>query len=170
MNPKPKADDLIRALNLAPHPEGGFFAETYRAEGRLAAASLPPVFGGDRAYSTAILYLLPEGRKSALHRIRQDEVWHFYLGGPLRLVMISPAGEASEVIVGPDVLSGQRLQFTVPAGYWFGAAPRPGSVYSLAGCTVAPGFDFADFEMADGAALKKAFPALTGLISEFSSK
>jgi len=168
MNPR-NPDQLIKHLELKPHPEGGYYAETYRAAGRLPASALPSVFGGDRAYSTAILYLLPEGRKSALHRIRQDEVWHFYLGGPLRLVMISPAGKASEVVLGPDIPAGQRVQFAVPAGYWFGAAPRPGSVFSLVGCTVAPGFDFADFELADGAELKKNFPALFGLISEFSA-
>ena len=161
------AAELVDLLQLSPHPEGGWFTESYRSEGRIPSTALPPAFSGDRAYSTAIFYLLAEGQKSHLHRIRQDEVWHFYLGGPLRLVMIQPDGQSSEVILGPDLRAGQHLQFTVPAGVWFGAAPKAGGGHSLVGCTVAPGFDFADFEMADGSSLKKAFPALYGLISEF---
>ncbi len=161
--------ELVHRLNLSPHPEGGYYAETYRSAGVVPAAALPLGYGGDRAYSTAIMYLLLEGQISKLHRLRQDEVWHFYHGGPLRLVTIDPEGRAGEVILGPDIAGGQRPQFAVPAGTWFGAAPRPGAVYSLTGCTVAPGFDFADFEMAAPAELKKAFPSLYGLISEFSA-
>jgi Uncharacterized conserved protein len=160
--------EIVRRLNMFPHPEGGYYAETYRSSGIIAAAALPPGFGGDRAHSTAIIYLLPEGRKSKFHRLLQDEVWHFYLGGPLRLVMIHPSGQASEVILGSEIEKGHHLQFTVPAGTWFAATPRPGAVYSLTGCTVAPGFDFADFEIASAPELKKAFPTLYGLIGEFT--
>lgn len=191
---KPSPAELAVRLNLAPHPEGGYYAETYRAAGVIPAVALPPEFGGERNYSTSILYLLTEGDKSRLHRIRQDEVWHFHLGGPLRLVMISPEGVLREVILGPDILSGQLPQFAVPAGCWFGAAPlkveeqselnpaeppeshrRPdgawpprGAGYCLMGCTVAPGFDFADFELADGRELIKSFPAQAALIAEFT--
>lgn len=168
MKNQPKVEDVIAKLGLLVHPEGGFFRETYRSGGQIPASALPSVFQGARTYSTSILYLLPEGRKSGLHRIKQDEVWHYHLGGPLRLFMISPQGETEEIILGPDIMAGQHLQFTVPAGYWFGAKPRPGAGYCLVGCTVAPGFEFADFEMASEAELKKAFPALYGVISEFS--
>lgn len=164
----PDPQELVRHLNLSPHPEGGYYAETYRSAGSIPAAALPPGFSGERSHSTAIIYLLPEGQKSRFHRLRQDEVWHFYLGGPLRLVMIDPEGNSSEVILGSDIAKGQHLQFAVPAGTWFAACPKPGSVYSLSGCTVAPGFDFADFELASGQDLKKAFPALYGLIDEFT--
>lgn len=160
--------EIVRRLNLSPHPEGGYFAETYRSAGAIAAAALPPGFSGDRAHSTAINYLLLEGQKSRFHRLLQDEVWHFYLGGPLRLVMINNDGHSSEIILGSEIEKGQHFQFAVPAGTWFAATPKPGSVYSLTGCTVAPGFDFADFEMASGPELKKAFPALYGLIGEFT--
>ena len=160
--------ELAARLNLAPHPEGGYYAETYRAAGVIPASALPPQFAGGRNYSTSILYLLTEGDKSRLHRIRQDEVWHFHLGGPLRLVMIFTDGYFREVILGPDIMSGQRPQFAVPAGCWFGAAPLTGAGYCLMGCTVAPGFDFADFELADGPALAASFPAHAGLIAEFT--
>lgn len=164
----PDPQELVRRLNLSPHPEGGYYLESYRSAGSIPAAALPPGFSGARAHSTAIIYLLPEGQRSKFHRLRQDEVWHFYLGGPLRLVLIRPEGRASEIILGPDLDQGHHLQFAVPAGTWFAAGPKPGSVYSLTGCTVAPGFDFADFEMASGPELKKAFPALYGLIDEFT--
>ena len=166
-NSKPNIDELIEKLKLSPHPEGGYYAETYRSAGLVPASALPAVFGGDRAYSTAILYLLPEGQKSRFHRLKQDEVWHFHLGGPLRLATISPSGQALEITLGSQVLNGQLLQYAVPAGTWFAAQPKPGSLFCLTGCTVAPGFDFADFEMADEAELKKLFPAHYGLISDF---
>ncbi|UQZ91115.1 cupin [Deltaproteobacteria bacterium Smac51] len=159
--------NIIRQLNMIPHPEGGSFVESYRANGLIPARALPDGFSGDRSYSTAIYFLLEGGQKSHLHRIRQDETWHFYLGDPLRLVMIGPSGDPSEIILGQDILAGQHLQYTVPAGVWFGATPAPGAIYSLVGCTVAPGFDFADFELASGTELKKAWPSISGLISEF---
>ncbi len=168
MGPKPDPAKLAARLNMSPHPEGGYYVETYRAPGHIPASALPPAFDGGRSFSTAIVYLLPEGEKSRLHRLRQDEIWHFYLGGPLRLVQLTPDGVWSEVILGPDIMGGQRVQHVTPAGAWFGAAPKPGAGYSLVGCTVAPGFDFADFEMGVEADLKKAFPALYGVISEFT--
>ncbi len=168
MSPKPDPTELARRLNMSAHPEGGWYAETYRSAGAIPPSALPPVFGGARPYATSILYLLAEGQKSRLHRLRQDEIWNFHLGGPLRLVTISPAGQAGEIVLGPDVASGQLLQCTVPAGSWFGATPRPGAHFCLTGCVVAPGFDFADFELAAGPELKKNFPALYGLISEFT--
>lgn len=159
--------ELVKSLDLARHPEGGFFRETYRAAGGIAPEALPAAFDSRRAYSTSILYLLPEGEKSRFHRLRQDEVWHYHLGGPLRLIMLSPSGQAGEVVLGPKTASGQLLQFAVPGGVWFAATPKAGSVFSLVGCTVAPGFDFADFELASASELKKSFPQHFGLISEF---
>lgn len=165
----PTAEALRAHFGLKPHPEGGHYLRTYASSGRIPAQALPAPFGGERLYSTAIVYLLEAGQKSHLHRIRQDELWHFHLGGPLRLVMISPGGKAAEILLGPEVLVGQRVQFAVPAGFWFGATPAPGAAYSLVGCTVAPGFDFADFELAERAALQNQFPRLEQLIAEFTS-
>ncbi|MEZ4749614.1 MAG: cupin domain-containing protein [Bdellovibrionota bacterium] len=152
-------ENLIKHLNLQPHPEGGFYAETYRDKGTIEEAALPDRFNGDRNYSTAILFLLSKGEHSRLHRIASDEVWHFYAGDPLIVFEISPAGELKETLLGQDILGGQKLQYVVPAGAWFGAYPAPGSEYCLVGATVAPGFDFADFELAEAEKLSAEFPA-----------
>jgi predicted cupin superfamily sugar epimerase len=154
----PTIDELVGALALAPHPEGGYFRETYRAAEELT--SLPPRFAGSRSVSTAIYYLLAEHAFSALHRIRSDEVWHFYLGDPLALTVISDAGELRTIVLGTDLAAGHVPQTVVEAGAWFGArleAPAPGR-FALVGCTVAPGFSFDDFELADRDALVARFP------------
>lgn len=150
--------ELIALFGLQPHPEGGYYKETYRAKGTIAKNALPDVFQGDRNYSTAIYYLLPEGTKSQLHRLSSDEVFHFYLGDPLTVVEITPAGKIKKTILGQDVKAGQSLQYIVRAGNWFGAYPNQGSRFSLIGATVAPGFDFQDFELGNRLDLLKQFP------------
>jgi len=154
-----KARRLVETLSLMPHPEGGFFRETYRAPLRLPADALAPTFPGTRDASTAIYYLLAAGDRSRFHRIRSDEVWHFYLGDPLQVIELTEAGMALVTTLGTDFAAGQVPQHVVPAGRWFGACPAPGSSFSLVGCTVAPGFDFADFEMATAVALIREYPA-----------
>ena len=138
------AAEAVLRLGLAPHPEGGFYRETYR---------------GPRDVSTAILYLLPEGAKSRLHRIASDELWHFHLGGPLELVELAPSGSAVTTILGSDLERGEVLQKAVAAGRWFGARLRPGAGWCLVGCTVAPGFDFADLQLGRRDELIASFPA-----------
>lgn len=164
----PSVEDLIAFYNLKPHVEGGWYAETYRSEGIIPREALPGVFSGPRHYSTLIMYLLRPGDKSALHRLHQDEAWHFYQGGPLELVHISPQGVLTHVRLGQDVLNGEAAAYVVPAGHWFGARPCPDSKFCLLGCTVAPGFDFADFEAADGKELEKLFPDLAEVVREFT--
>ena len=144
--------ELAATLGLAPHPEGGFFRETYRA----AESFVPAGIGKPRSVSTAILYLLGNGDKSRFHRIKSDELWHYHLGCGLRLTELLPGGSISETIIGPDVAAGQKLQHAVPAGAWFGAEPL--SDFALVGCTVAPGFDFADFELGKRNALVEEYP------------
>ncbi len=168
MNIQNQSASLAEQLGMTTHPEGGWYIETYRSPGTIPQSALPGAFNGPRSYSTAILYLLAEGQKSHLHRLYQDEVWHFHLGGPLRLVIIHPDGKAEECLLSREIEKGHKLQKVVPGGSWFGASPCPGSGYSLLGCTVSPGFDFADFEMADGSELKKSFPAHYGLIREYA--
>lgn len=163
-----EADGLVAALGLSPHPEGGWFAESYRSAETLPAAGLPARFGAPRSASTAIYFLLPAGARSLLHRIKSDELWHFYLGGPLRLTQLFPDGRVEEAVLGRDLAAGQRLQHAVPAGCWFGAAPEPGSPYSLVGCTVAPGFDFADFELGRRAVLLARFPAARAVVERLT--
>ena len=159
------AQDLVRLYDLTPHPEGGFFKETFRDVGVIPHHALPSQFiKGDRHFSTAIYFLLPEGTKSKLHRILSDEVWHFYLGDPLTIVQISPKGDVEKIVLGHDVQAGQKVQHVVPAGFWFGASPNSGSRFSFVGCTVAPGFDFADFEMGTRSSLLQQFPQAKDVI------
>ena len=133
----------IKRLQLAKHPEGGYFTETYRSNEAIPAAALPPRFNGNRAFSTAIYFLLTDGEFSALHRIKSDEMWHFYAGGELTIYVIEPTGSYSQIKLGGD-----HLQAVIRAGCWFGATVNEPQSYALVGCTVAPGFDFADFEVA----------------------
>jgi len=151
-------EDLISFYQLQPHPEGGYFKETYRGAEKISQQALPKRFSGDRHISTAIYFLIPAGKKSHLHCIKSDEVWHFYLGGPMTLVQISPSGKVHKIILGQDLKSGQKIQHVVPQGHWFGAYPNPESTFSFVGCTVAPGFDFSDFEMGKRDELLKLFP------------
>ena len=151
-------NELIELYQLQPHPEGGYYRETFRDEAVIEKSALPNRFTGDRNISTAIYFLIPEGKKSNLHRIKSDEVWHFYLGGPLILIQISPQGKIDKIILGQDIKNGQRVQHVVPAGFWFGAYPNPQTQFSFVGCTVAPGFDFSDFEMGKRNDLLKQYP------------
>lgn len=134
--------ELIQRLGLSPHPEGGHFRETYRASEQVNTPR------GPRAASTAILFLLDGGECSHWHRIHSDEAWHFHGGGGLLIHTLSRAGEACTLRLGMDLAGGEQPQHVVPAGSWFAAEPAAGSSWSLVSCTVAPGFDFHDFELA----------------------
>jgi hypothetical protein len=148
----------IQKLNLKPHPEGGYFAETYRSDEWIKGMHLPQRYAGDRSFSTAIYFLVEGGSFSALHRIQSDELWHFYTGSTLTIDVIHPDGKAEVISLGPDCEKGEIFQAVVKAGCWFGSAVNNISGYALVGCTVAPGFDFADFELADRTNLIKLFP------------
>ncbi len=155
------ARSVIAALGLVPHPEGGLYRETYRAP---ASVDAP---GGRRAASTAIYYLLPAGTISALHRVCSDEVWHHYDGGPIDLHTIDRAGTHRTQRLGRDLSAGERPQVVVPAGVWQAAVCGAAS-HALCGCTVAPGFDFADFEMASRDDLVAAMPGLRSVIERLT--
>lgn len=148
----------IEHLQLQPHPEGGWYRETYRAHETLAAAHLPARYGGERSVCTAIYFLLAAGQISALHRLHSDELWHYHAGGPLTITVIAPDGALSTLTLGADPARGEVLQAVIPAGTWFGAQLAPSAAYILLGCTVAPGFAFADFELARRADLLAAYP------------
>ncbi|MEP6735213.1 MAG: cupin domain-containing protein [Chryseolinea sp.] len=154
MNSKP-ASYWINHLNLKPHPEGGFYKETYRSEGVLSHAH-EAIVGGARNYSTAIYFLLRGEDKSNFHRIKSDEIWHFHAGDTLTIYVLSKDGLISYRL-GDNLDAGDQLQVIIPANHWFGAKLSEGS-YTLAGCTVAPGFDFRDFELAASKDLLKEFP------------
>lgn len=152
------AKQLIQHYNLQPHPEGGFYAETYRSAEVIEQNGLPERFSGSRAFSTAIYFLLQAGDFSAFHKIKSDECWHFYAGDPLLIHLMNPHGQLSVVSLGNKPSNGEHFQFVVPAGYWFASEPAPNSKFSFVGCTVAPGFDFADFEMGQQAKLMLSYP------------
>jgi predicted cupin superfamily sugar epimerase len=158
-------DYWVKKLGLKAHPEGGYYKESFRSDEEIPARALPPRFKGNRNFSTAIYYLLGKGDFSAFHRILADETWHFYTGDPLQLLMIKHNGELEEITLGIGE-SQQIPQFTVKAGCWF-AAKSIGE-YTLCGCTVAPGFDFNDFEMGSALELKKEFPQHKEIIEAFS--
>lgn len=151
------AAKIIQLFDLKPHPEGGHYRETYRAVEKISKSALPSRFVGDCAFSTAIYYLLAEGEKSKLHRLKTDELFHFYLGDPLIVVQIFP-DRVEKVTLGQDILTDEKVQHLIPAGCWFGGYPAKGSRFSFIGCTVAPGFDFADFETANTKRLLNDFP------------
>ncbi len=159
------SDYWIEHLALQPHPEGGYFREVYRSGEQVRAEHLPDRFKGARTFSTAIYYLLRTGERSKLHRIKSDEIWHFYRGLPLTIHMFGAKGSYEAVRLGDNPEHGERYQYMVPAGTWFGvtveSAPVPD--FSLAGCTVAPGFDFEDFEMA-GDELITAYPGYQDIL------
>jgi len=147
------AEDLVKRLGLAPHPEGGFYRETWRSP-----ATVQGHPGGARAASTAIYFLLPAGTFSAFHRVSSDEVWHHYDGDPVDLHLLDAVAGSHEIVsLGRDIAGGQLPQHVVPAGVWQAAMPR-GERFALCGCTVAPGFEFNDFEMPGRAELLARFP------------
>ncbi len=156
-------DEIIRHLHLLPHPEGGFFKETYRS-----AETLTTSDGKTRNVSTAIYYLLENENKSHFHRIQSDEIWHFHQKDPLEILMIEQ-GELIVKTLGNNLARGEVPQVVVPAGRWFAARVKNASGYSLVSCTVAPGFDFRDFEMAKKETLVKEYPHLSHIIELFTS-
>lgn len=152
------ADHFIKHLQLQPHPEGGFFKEAYRSPGIISSQCLPDCFNGDRNYSTAIYFLLQRNNFSAFHKILSDECWHFYEGGALLIHIIDQGGNYSCLKLGRKLHEGEVFQFVVPANCWFASEPAAETEFALVGCTVSPGFDFADFEMANENTLSKMYP------------
>ncbi|HEX7934621.1 MAG TPA: cupin domain-containing protein [Paraburkholderia sp.] len=151
-------DELIRRFDLKPHPEGGFFSETHRSAQRVSRADASNATPAHSA-STAIYYLLCDGAHSAWHRIKSDEVWHFYAGEPLLVHMLDETGALVTHRLGHALThAGTVFQAVVPAGWWFAAECADPATFALAGCTVAPGFEFSEFELADIGALQAQFP------------
>jgi predicted cupin superfamily sugar epimerase len=157
--------ELVNHFQMLPHPEGGYFKETYRSAELISKTALPERFSGDRHYSTAIYFLLEQGNFSAFHRIKSDECWHFYAGDPLLIHIIYPNGVYEMIRLGSDVSANQHFQAVVPAGAWFASETAPGGNDSFVGCTVAPGFDFADFELAAAKELVLLCPDQSGIIN-----
>jgi predicted cupin superfamily sugar epimerase len=165
------AEELIRKLSLLPHPEGGYYRETYRAGITLSKDALPEPYSGDRAAATCIYYLLVPGTFSCLHRLVTDEVFHFYAGDPVQLLQLDPTGAESKVtILGNKLDDGQVPQVVVPAGIWQGCRLAPGGEFALMGCTVSPGFEFADYEEGAREVLCQEYQGYAELITELTRK
>jgi uncharacterized protein len=147
--PSPDAQKIIAALRLIPHPiEGGFFRETYRSSGTIAGEGLPSGYSrhANRSFGTAIYYLLTTDTFSEVHRLPTEEVFHLYLGGPVRMLQLFGDGSGREIVLGKNILAGEEPQVVVPGGVWQGSRLEPGVEFALLGATMAPGFDYADYE------------------------
>ena len=141
------AEEIIALLELKPHPkEGGFFTETWRADEAIPPGVLPSRYASPRAFGTCIYYLLTPTTFSAMHRLQSDEIFHFYLGDPVEMLQLWPDGTGKVATLGIDLRAGMQPQVIVPRGVWQGARLVTGGKFALLGCTVAPGFDFADYE------------------------
>ena len=144
-----RAKDIIEKLNLKPHEkEGGYFIETYRCDEALLKAGLPKRYDSNKAFSTAIYYLITPGSYSVMHRLRTDEIFHFYLGDPVVMLQLYYDGTSKRLTLGNNLLKDEIPQLLVPKGVWQGAFLKDGGEFALLGCTVAPGFDYNDYETA----------------------
>ena len=167
-------EQLIATLELVPHPEGGWYREIYRSPWRLAPEHLPPGYCGSRALGTSIYYLLTGQQVSRLHRLRGDEIWHHHAGAGLDLHLFQPEAVAGQryakIALGGDFSAGQQAQAVVPGGCSFGATLNENSDldFALVGCTMAPGFDPADFQLVPAAALRKVYPEHAALLDRLS--
>jgi hypothetical protein len=157
-----KVDQIIQLLDLKPHPEGGFYRETYRS------STIIPGSAPVRNHSTAIYYLLVPGAVSKLHKLSSDEVFHFYMGDPVTWVSLKKDGKVEKSILGNDLSKGQLLQWIAPAGTWFGGYLNEGGSFALMGTTVAPGFDFSEFILAKKHDLLPLYPAASEEISRLT--
>lgn len=151
-----------------PHPEGGYFKETYRSEISADVKALPQKFKSSRNFCTAIYFLLTSDNFSVFHRIKQDEIWHFYCGSPISLHVLSKDGSYKKHLIGQNLEKGEVPQFVVKAGDWFASEVQVPNSYALAGCTVSPGFDFADFEMVERKELLQKYPLHDKIISRLT--
>lgn len=165
---KKRIKDIVDALDLKPHPEGGFYKETYRSQGEINLDALGEQYSGKRNYSTCIYFMLTSGNFSAFHRIKQDEIWHFYEGSPISLHTISKEGNYQKNKIGNNLDKGEVPQYVVPGGDWFAAEVEEKDSYALVGCTVSPGFDFDDFELTPREELLSKFPQHQDIIKRLT--
>jgi predicted cupin superfamily sugar epimerase len=164
MNP----DYWIKNLGLLPHPEGGYYKETYRSVDTLSEAALEGKHNGPRNCSTAIYFLITKNSFSAFHKILSDELWHFYAGDPLEIFYFNENKELVTITLGKNPENSEVFQAVVPKNRWFGSRVVAGGEYSLLGCTVAPGFDFNDFEMAERSHLLASYPEHSQIITDLT--
>lgn len=159
--------ELVEKLDLLPHPEGGFYREVYRSKGVILDLKSNG-FSGPRNFCTSIYFLLTSENFSAFHKIKQDEIWHFYEGSTLSVHVIDDEGNYTKHQLGSDIMNGEQRQLVVPANQWFASSVDEAGGYALVGCTVAPGFDFDDFVMANRNELINQYPEHNHIITELT--
>lgn len=167
MNKKAKA--YIKKLQLKPHPEGGYYKELYRAGELILPDHLPTRFKSSRTFSTSIYFLLEGKQISTFHRLKADELWHFYDGSTLIIYIIDESGELRKLKLGSNVEDGEMFQVQIKNNNWFGAELLDKSSYALIGCTVSPGFEFEDFELGDKIELSKKYPEHKNIILKLTN-
>ena len=159
------ADELRALLHLEPHPEGGYFVETYRSDESIPGGSLPDRYLKARSLGTAIYYLLTPDTFSSMHRLNSDEAFHFYMGDPVEMLQLHPDGSGTVLTLGTDIVAGMRPQVIVPRGVWQGARLLSGGRFALLGTTVSPGFEFQDYESGQRDRLIDSYPQFREQIS-----
>lgn len=168
---KLSAQEVIDTLNLMPHPEeGGYFIETHRSDELIPSAALPSRYAGERCHGTAIYYLLTPETYSHMHRLKSDEIFHFYLGDPCEMTQLHPDGSGEVVTLGSDITSGQKPQIIVPRNSWQGMCLLPGGTFGLMGCTVAPGFEFTDYDHGTRKELSDEYPDFIEQITRLTAE
>jgi predicted cupin superfamily sugar epimerase len=160
--------ELIEKLDLIPHPEGGYYKEEYRSSEKIDEKSLPNRYNGNRSFATSIYFLLENDQFSAFHKLRSDEIWHFYSGSPVLIHQININGKYNSKVLGMNISNEEKPQIIISRGNWFGAEIIDKKKYSLVGCTVSPGFDFNDFEIGDREKLLTLFPAHKEIITQLT--
>ncbi len=167
----PTVEELIENLKLEPLPiEGGMYRQTYVASDEIAAEALPSRYARAKPLSTVIYYLLTDEPNSfsAMHRLPTDEIYHFYLGDPVEMLLLGPEEQSERVILGQDLLAGQHVQYVVPAGAWMGSRVMEGGRFALMGTTMAPGYDNQDYVEGEPAELERQYPDQVELIRQLS--
>lgn len=165
------AQEIIELLGLKPlRVEGGYFAEIYKCQEGIPRKALPERYQGKRSFGTSIFYLLTPDTVSALHRLESDEIFHFYLGDPVTMLQLHPDGSTKVVTLGQDIRSDQQLQVVVPRGTWQGSLLNEGGEFALLGCTVAPGFEYSDYESGSRGDLLKEYPEQEELVTRLTPR
>ncbi|HKJ34023.1 MAG TPA: cupin domain-containing protein [Balneolales bacterium] len=163
-----KAKYWINKFQLTPHPEGGYFREVFRSKTELLTSGLPSRYSNNRNAVTSIYFLLKGNDVSKFHRLKSDESWHFYAGSSVSIHIIDKAGIYRTAKLGPDPDKDMYFQYTIEHDHWFGATVDLSDSYALVGCTVAPGFDFEDFEIAERSTLLEEYPEHSVIIDKLT--
>lgn len=163
-------EQIVKLLDLKKHPEGGYYRETYRSDDSIACSALPAGYSSDRSVATCIYYLLTADTFSCMHKVASDEIFHFYLGDPIEMLQLHPDGSSNTFRIGPNLAQSETPQLLIRAGVWQGSRVISGGNFALIGATVAPGFDFADYEEGSRAELTKIYPQAQELISALTRK